>query len=595
MKRIVLFLAIVSLLAGCKKEVLPEAVVLNWHTLSLYVGDSSTLEATVTPANATNPGLSWSSTQPSVATVDQEGKVTALSEGQAIIMVTTLSGAKSDACNVTVSKKAAPDPGHDDTVEGVTVTPATLEVAEGLTAQLKATVTPASASQEVEWASQNSEIATVDENGLVTGVAKGTTKIYARCKANHDKQGFCEVTVTQDATLRGISFNVTEITLAIGQVYTMTVVYSPEYAANKKVNWTSGNTAVASVTSDGKVTGVSEGITTVTATSEESGFTASCNVIVSKTGGVKVYYTIYGVKVPLYVNGEPDPRTGTFEEISKYAENNPVKVMGTEGADLYSVENLMNNDGNYYNYLCKNRKPLYKVPKDGTPNYYNLAVQNGTVAVINNPTDSKQIYVYIIKPDGTTETSEIKGGFFKNSGSRTYLDWAPNGELYAVGNVKDAFEEEWLAMYKYLPGGEWEETLIAKDVAVHDFDISAEGDKYILGVNDGEKVLYKNGVLDSVIENNTEVRNINQALHVTGGHVYAAIYYINKHQVVEYCDGKPIRTLEVPRANYNPHHPLHVTSSGDIYLVTYECIYKNDSILYTCEEDRIFNHFCVGE
>ena len=530
-----------------------------------------------------------------MATVDQEGKVTALSEGSAIIMVTTMSGAKSDACNVTVSKKAAPDPGHDDTVESVTVSPATVEVAEGLTAQLKATVAPASASQEVEWASQDKAIATVDENGLVTGVAKGTTKIYARCKANHDKQGFCEVTVIQDPTLRGISFNVTEITLAVGQTYTLTVVYTPEYAANKNVSWKTGNTEVASVTSEGKVVGVSEGTTTVTATSEEGGFTASCNVIVSKSEGVKVYYTLYGSDVPLFVNGEPDPRTGTFEEISKYAENNPVKIMGTEGADLYSVENLMNNNGNYHYYLCKNRKPLYKVPASGAPNFGHVAVQNGTVAVTDYPSDSKQIFVNIIKPDGTIETSEIKGGFSKNDGGRVYLDWAPIGDLYAVGTVKDACEAEWLAMYKYLPGGEWEETLIAKDVAVHDFDISAEGDKYILGANDGEKVLYNNGVLDSVIENNTVERNINQALHVTGGHVYAAIYYISKHQVVEYCDGKPIRTLEVSRANYNPHHPLHVTSSGDIYLVTYECIYKNDSILYTCEEGRHFNHFCVGE
>ena len=595
MKRIALLLAVISLFAGCRKEVLPDAVALNRHSLSLEVGETYALEATVTPANVTNPSLNWSSTQPSVATVDPDGTVKALSEGQAIITATTLSGGKTDACSVTVTKKAAPDPGHNDTIESVTISPATLEVAEGLTAQLKATVSPASASQEVEWASQDTGIATVDDNGVVTGVAKGTTKVLARSKANHDKQGVCEVTVIQDPTLRGISFNVTEITLTVGQSYTMTVVYTPEYAANKKVSWKSSDSSVASVSSEGKVVGISEGTATVAATSEEGGFTASCSVTVGKSAGVKVYYSLYGDQEPLYVNGAPDPRTGSFEEIVDFDQSS-VRFICSEGSDLYSIERLLlkGKTGSKRYYLCKNRKPLYEIPvSSSVPNFYGMSMHNGTMAVVEWPSDSKDYFAIIITPDGTATTSKITGSFSKLE----YVNcvWAQDGYLHIITQMTDPYHEEYVADYTYSQDGNWIETIITKGEMLSSTS-SDEGDVYLVFYRNSDKsvVLYKNGKPDSIIETDIGA-NLKLDLCVTGGHVYTVINEVNDGKITERCDGKVIQTLVLSNEYLGTkYHSLYVTASGDTFLSSWHSVFKNDKLLYHIDEKSLDN-FCVIE
>ena len=81
----------------------PVSVTLDKSELSLYVGASDILTATVLPSNSTNKSISWSSSNESVATVDQDGKVTALGIGKASIIVTTIDGAKTASCKVTVT------------------------------------------------------------------------------------------------------------------------------------------------------------------------------------------------------------------------------------------------------------------------------------------------------------------------------------------------------------------------------------------------------------------------------------------------------------------------------------------------------------
>ena len=78
-------------------------VSLDASTASLSVGGTQTLVATVAPANASNQGVRWATTDSSVATVDQNGKVTAVSSGSAVIVATTVDGGKTDTCAVTVS------------------------------------------------------------------------------------------------------------------------------------------------------------------------------------------------------------------------------------------------------------------------------------------------------------------------------------------------------------------------------------------------------------------------------------------------------------------------------------------------------------
>ena len=106
MKRILFALAaLLVLAAGCTQEVDPTSVKLDQHEITLAVGQTVKLNASIAPANATNTALSWSSNAPAVATVKDDGTVTAKDEGQAIVTVATLANGKSDACLVVVKNK----------------------------------------------------------------------------------------------------------------------------------------------------------------------------------------------------------------------------------------------------------------------------------------------------------------------------------------------------------------------------------------------------------------------------------------------------------------------------------------------------------
>ena len=99
-----------SLTIDPKQTVSVTGVTLDKTTLSLEVGDTAQLTATVAPDNATNKGVTWNSSAPGVATVDTSGKVTAVSVGTATITVTTKDGEKTATCTVTVEKPYTPPP-----------------------------------------------------------------------------------------------------------------------------------------------------------------------------------------------------------------------------------------------------------------------------------------------------------------------------------------------------------------------------------------------------------------------------------------------------------------------------------------------------
>ena len=149
-------------------------VTLNKIVLKLYMGGSETLKATIAPANATNKYVTWKSSDPAVATVDANGKVTAKSLGMADITVTTKDGGYTATCRVGVVRR----PGGDVSVTGVTLNKTATTIAVGASETLTATVVPGDAyNKNVTWTSSDPAVATVDASGKVTGVAKGTATI----------------------------------------------------------------------------------------------------------------------------------------------------------------------------------------------------------------------------------------------------------------------------------------------------------------------------------------------------------------------------------------------------------------------------------
>ena len=165
-------------------------VALDYESLSLTAGGAAVnLVATVSPTDATNKNVIWESSNVSVAAV-ANGVVTPLSQGTAVITVTTVDGGFTDTCAVTVCPAIV-------AVTGVTLSPNVMNLNVGATGTLTADVVPANATNKnVTWSSSNNTVATVSTSGLVTAVSSGNAAITVTAvDGNFAAQ--CAVTVSQ--------------------------------------------------------------------------------------------------------------------------------------------------------------------------------------------------------------------------------------------------------------------------------------------------------------------------------------------------------------------------------------------------------------
>ena len=191
-----------------------ESVTLNTEQEELKIGEKLTLVATVNPADATNKNVNWSTENADIANVDDNGVVTAIAEGTTKITVTTEDGEKSAICTITVKSDEVivpdpepeepeePDPEEPEQPEIINVDSVTLntnqeelKIGEKLT--LVATINPADATNKnVRWSTENADIANVDDNGVVTAIAEGTTEITVTTE-DGSKEAKCLIVVTQ--------------------------------------------------------------------------------------------------------------------------------------------------------------------------------------------------------------------------------------------------------------------------------------------------------------------------------------------------------------------------------------------------------------
>ncbi len=211
-----------------------ESVTLDNNSLTLTEGDTGSLNASVNPDNATDKTVVWTSSDESVATVDQNGVVTAVAPGSAVI--TASAGGKSDSCEVTVNAYVPPV----IPVESVTLDNNSLTLTEGDTGSLNASVNPDNATDKtVVWTSSDESVATVDQNGVVTAVAPGSAVITASAGGKSDS---CEVTVNAYVPpvipVESVTLDNNSLTLTEGDTGSLNVSVNPDNATDKTVVWT---------------------------------------------------------------------------------------------------------------------------------------------------------------------------------------------------------------------------------------------------------------------------------------------------------------------------------------------------------------------
>ena len=275
MRKILPLSLILLAILSCQKE--PETVnvtniTLSSESISLVEGDSQTLTATVSPSNATNKKVIWTSTDGSIASVDN-GKVTALKPGRTTIKATSDDGGKTATCQVTVNARVY-------NVESVRLDKTSITLTEGDSETLTATVYPDNATNKnVSWKSSDESVATVS-NGVVTALKAGTVTITVTTE-DGSKTATCQVTVNARIyNVESVSLDKTNITLIEGDSETLTATVYPDNATNKNVSWKSSDESVAAV-SNGTVTALKAGTATITVTTEDGGKTATCQVTVN--------------------------------------------------------------------------------------------------------------------------------------------------------------------------------------------------------------------------------------------------------------------------------------------------------------------------
>lgn len=248
-----------------------KGVDLDQKDITLNVGNTITLAANINPDVASDKTVVWTSSEPSIATVDKDGVVRGVKTGSTTITAKTNDGGFEASCTVNVI----------NAVMGITISDNSIMLYPNKTKQLKASVTPADADNpNVVWESSDDDVATVSTTGLVTSVAPGTATITAK-SVDGEYTATCTVTVGKHVS--SVILSDTELTMAAGTTETLYATVMPLSAFNKTVTWVSTNPKVAAVDEDGNVKALKAGTTTVIAYCEDGDVTASCIVTVTNS------------------------------------------------------------------------------------------------------------------------------------------------------------------------------------------------------------------------------------------------------------------------------------------------------------------------
>ena len=325
---------------------------------ALSVGTTKEIIATVIPETAKDKSLTWESSNPEVATVDENGVVTAVANGTATIRCTTVVGGFTASCTVTVTTKP----------ESIMLDYTEREIYTTKSVTLEAMVYPESANdRSVIWSSSNTKVAKVDQNGTVTGVGAGVATITVKT-TDSGLTAKCVVNVLKKKEVQSIVIDYKDETVKSKTIYingtnTIALGYtvSPSNATFKDVIWTSSNPAVATVDPMGKVKAVSVGKTVIKCSSEDNPMvTATCTVYVKvratdiqiSSTSIKVYETkaktLKATVLPADASNKSVIWKSSDTKIAKVDSNG--KVTGVKAGTAYITATTANGK---YSVKCK--------------------------------------------------------------------------------------------------------------------------------------------------------------------------------------------------------------------------------------------------
>lgn len=241
---------------------------LSKNSLQLLIGSFEALTAVILPENTTNKSLKWTSEDPSIATVNENGRVDAINAGSTIITVKNEEGDLSEKVTVNVLPIQ---------ISALTLNKNsfTLEVDE--TEILMASFEPTNATDvELIWSSSDTKIATVDQKGIIKAISEGFVNVIV--KTNDGKVSQTAKITVKSVSTTAITLNKTILTLLAEDASVLIPNIHPSNAANKNITWKSSDRNIVTVDKNGSIIAHEIGTAIITATTIDGSFEAECIV-----------------------------------------------------------------------------------------------------------------------------------------------------------------------------------------------------------------------------------------------------------------------------------------------------------------------------
>lgn len=272
-------------------------IFLSVEEADIKMGETLSLSADVYPVIATDKSVTWSSSNNGIASVDEYGNVTGLAPGYTIITCSANDGSGVEtSCIITVSLPV---------IKEITLSQTDVTTTVGSTFTLNATIYPyEAAGNYVSWTTSDDKVAIVASDGTIMAIGEGNAAITCTAEDGSGVSATCYVTVTT-VKATGIKIDPETATLNIGETMKLTAIVTPNDASDKSVTWTSSDPTILSVSNDGEVECLADGVVTVTATTNDgSNLSASCTFncldgiisIINDANGKESIYSADGIR-----------------------------------------------------------------------------------------------------------------------------------------------------------------------------------------------------------------------------------------------------------------------------------------------------------
>ncbi|MBQ3271619.1 MAG: Ig-like domain-containing protein [Solobacterium sp.] len=474
----------------------------------IAIGYTDQLSFEITPPNASNKNVAWESDDESIAVVDENGVVTGISEGTTYITVITEDGGYTASCIINVYTVYS---------ESLEITADTFSVIYVETMQLKATVYPTNTTnQNVIWSSSDDSIVSVDENGIITGTGNGTAVITATAE---DTGVSTSIEILGIVPVSGVSLNSDKLDIVKENTDTLTPVFEPENATNKNVTWSSSDEGIVIVDENGVVTAVEGGTATITATTEDGGYTAQCEVtVIVLAEGIEITSDISEIKYgeTAQLTAQISPANTTNQNVTWASIDESVLTVDENGVVTPVWEGTAaiiatSEDGGF----TASREITVLFTHAGHVEFAEsettiTAGQDKQLSLVFDPADASEKGALYEVVEGTGYLSvDPNTGLIAGLQCDTTSDWKPGKAVVRATTIDGSLTAE-CTVYVYPDG------IYIKDIG--DYDYTGAQIKPVPEVYDGDRLLTLNTDYTLGYKNNTNAGTATVTIRMKGNY-----------------------------------------------------------------------------